>query len=202
MNQIAVTDQNPEGAVYSPLGHRPDGALYIVARTRLPPAALAAVLPGVVRRSIRAAGGRSADDGRASGREPHRPQIAGRSHGYLRGDGAAPGGARYIRRAELRRRAAAARNRDPVALGAQPRQIRRQFLAVGLRLLTIGSLLGLLGAALVGRALRSVLFDVSPIHPATLATTAFVIAGVTLAACLLPALGAARLSPTDALKDQ
>ena len=185
------------------MGHRPDGALYIVARTRLPPAALAAVLPDVVRQIDSEL---PVDDLQTMDARVAESLIGRRSPAVLTGIFAvmalllaALGTYGVLSYAVAQRRREIGIR---VALGAQPRQIRGQFLAVGLRLLTIGSLLGLLGAALVGRALRSVLFDVSPVHPATLATTAFVIAGVTLAACLLPALGAARLSPTDALKDQ
>ena len=89
-----------------------------------------------------------------------------------------------------------------VALGAQAHQIRGQFLALGARLLAMGTALGLLGAVLAGRAARSVLFDVPSLHPATLAVTAAVISGVTLAACVLPSRRAARISPVEALSDQ
>jgi putative ABC transport system permease protein len=68
------------------------------------------------------------------------------------------------------------------ALGATPDRIRRQFLVSGIRLLTAGSLLGLAGAAASGYAMRSLLFDVPALNPATLVFTEAIIAGVTLAA--------------------
>ena len=47
-----------------------------------------------------------------------------------------------------------------MALGAQREQIGTQFLSLGLRLLAAGTILGLIGAWLAGRAMQSVLFDV------------------------------------------
>src|SRR2546430_5787678 len=55
-----------------------------------------------------------------------------------------------------------------MALGAQTRQIGAQFLSLGLRLLAAGTILGLIGAWLAGRAMQSDLFDVPTLHIATL----------------------------------
>jgi ABC-type antimicrobial peptide transport system permease subunit len=89
-----------------------------------------------------------------------------------------------------------------IALGAQPQQIRRHFLALALRLLAAGTLLGLIGAWLTGQAMQALLFQVPPLHVATFAAAAGVIAVVSLIACLLPAHRAARISPMDALADE
>jgi ABC-type lipoprotein release transport system permease subunit len=51
----------------------------------------------------------------------------------------------------------------------------------------------------IGRAMHSVLFRVPPLHMATLAGTALILATVSLAACLLPSDGAASVSPLEAL---
>ena len=53
-----------------------------------------------------------------------------------------------------------------MALGAQREQIGAQFLSLGLRLLAAGTILGLIGAWLAGRAMQSVLFDVPTLHVA------------------------------------
>src|SRR5438552_582725 len=74
-----------------------------------------------------------------------------------------------------------------MALGAQRKQIGAQFLSLGLRLLAAGTILGLIGAWLAGRAMQSVLFDVPTLHLATLFGTAFVMNEVSLIACLIPA---------------
>ena len=89
-----------------------------------------------------------------------------------------------------------------MALGARPEQIRGQFLGLALRLLAAGTTLGLLGAWLTGRAMRTLLFQVPPVHAATFAAAAGIIGVVSLAACLLPARRAARVSPMEALADQ
>ncbi|MEJ7617864.1 MAG: FtsX-like permease family protein, partial [Pyrinomonadaceae bacterium] len=47
-----------------------------------------------------------------------------------------------------------------MALGALPAQIGRQFLSLGLRLLALGTILGVIGAWLAGRAMQSILFGV------------------------------------------
>jgi ABC-type lipoprotein release transport system permease subunit len=87
-----------------------------------------------------------------------------------------------------------------MALGAQPEQILRQFLGLGVRLLAIGLLLGLIGAWLVGRAMAGLLFDIGPMNPIVLGGTALMLAAVALLACLLPARRAAQVSPIEALR--
>ena len=63
-----------------------------------------------------------------------------------------------------------------MALGAQPGQIRIQFLSLSLRLLAAGTVLGLIGAWQAGRAMRSLLFQVPPLNVAVLAAAACVTA--------------------------
>jgi predicted permease len=87
-----------------------------------------------------------------------------------------------------------------MALGAVPDQIARQFLWLGLRLLAMGSLLGCVGAWATGRAMRGVLFEVESFHLPTLLGAAIALGLVTLIASLLPAMRAARISPTEALR--
>jgi ABC-type antimicrobial peptide transport system permease subunit len=89
-----------------------------------------------------------------------------------------------------------------MALGAQPRQIRIQFLSLSLRLLAAGTLLGLLGAWQAGRAMNTVLFHVQPLNLPILATAACVMGAVCFAACLLPSQRAARVSPREALTEE
>jgi len=86
-----------------------------------------------------------------------------------------------------------------MALGAMPRQIAGHFLGMGLRLFAIGSMLGVVGAWLAGKAMQGVLFGVPGLHLASLAATAAVLGTATLLACLLPALRAARVSPMSVL---
>jgi ABC-type antimicrobial peptide transport system permease subunit len=89
-----------------------------------------------------------------------------------------------------------------MALGAQTRQIGTQFLSLGLRLLAAGTILGLIGAWLAGRAMQSVLFDVPTLHVATLLGTALVMTAVSLVACLIPTRRATRVDPIEALRTE
>jgi len=88
-----------------------------------------------------------------------------------------------------------------MALGATPEQIRGQFLSLALRLLAAGIVFGVMGAWLAGQAMRTVLFHVPVFHIATLAAAAGVIGIVSLVACLVPSIRAARISPTVALAE-
>jgi ABC-type antimicrobial peptide transport system permease subunit len=87
-----------------------------------------------------------------------------------------------------------------MALGALPSQISRQFLSLGVRLLFIGTVLGVPATWLAGRAMQSVLFDVPPFHIATFVGSALIMGVVSLIACLLPILRASRVDPMVVLK--
>jgi len=87
-----------------------------------------------------------------------------------------------------------------MALGALPAQIRRQFLFLGVRLLLVGTGLGIAGAWLVGRAMHSLLFGVAPANPWVLGGTALLLGAVVLLACLLPSRRAAHTDPLSALR--
>jgi ABC-type antimicrobial peptide transport system permease subunit len=87
-----------------------------------------------------------------------------------------------------------------MALGALPQQIAGQFLRLGAALVVSGSALGAVGGWLTGRAMAGLLFGVGPIHPAVFAGTAGLLSAVAMAACLLPAVRAARVPPMEALR--
>jgi ABC-type antimicrobial peptide transport system permease subunit len=88
-----------------------------------------------------------------------------------------------------------------MALGAHPAQVRRAFVAQGLRLVAIGSMLGLACAWIAGRAMQGMLFGVPPVHVPTLTAAAVIVAAVTIVACLIPSRRAARISPMEALTE-
>lgn len=87
-----------------------------------------------------------------------------------------------------------------MALGAEPRQVLVQFLGLGAKLLLSGVSIGLFGAWAAGRAMRSLLFGVGPVHFGVLAATAGVMLSVVLLASLLPSRRASLVSPTEALR--
>jgi hypothetical protein len=86
-----------------------------------------------------------------------------------------------------------------MALGAEPRHIRRYFVQVSLRLLAGGVLLGLIGAWLTGQAMQAMLFRVPAFNLGILAGALCIMTLVSLAACSLPSQRAARISPMETL---
>jgi putative ABC transport system permease protein len=87
-----------------------------------------------------------------------------------------------------------------VALGAGRPAIVRMALGEGVRLVAIGSALGLAGGAGAGRLLRHLLFGVPALDPLTFVATASVFALVALAATYAPIRRALRVNPTQALR--
>ncbi len=87
-----------------------------------------------------------------------------------------------------------------LALGALPGDVLRLVLGRGLRLTLVGVALGLSGAALLTRLLANQLYGVEPLDPGTFAAGTAGLALVTLAACCVPALRAARVDPAIVLK--
>ena len=87
-----------------------------------------------------------------------------------------------------------------VALGAQSSDVLRQVLGEGARLAVAGLALGLAGAIAATRFMGTLLFGVKPVDPLTFAAVAAVLAGVTLAACYIPARRAMRVDPIVALR--
>jgi len=88
------------------------------------------------------------------------------------------------------------------AVGAQARDILHLILAEGLKLIAIGIGLGAVVAALVGRALEAQLFGVRPLDAPSLGAAALLFGIVALAACLLPAVRAARTDLLAALRQE
>jgi putative ABC transport system permease protein len=86
------------------------------------------------------------------------------------------------------------------ALGATPRAIVALVVRQGARLAAIGLVVGTLGALLLARYLRALLFGVGAYDPAAMLMAASVIAAVALAACIIPARRALRVDPMAALR--
>jgi predicted permease len=87
-----------------------------------------------------------------------------------------------------------------MALGARRREVLRMVLRQGLAIALVGVAVGVAGALALARFLRSLLYEVSPSDPLTLAMVA---TGLIVAAALasyVPARRAARVDPATALK--
>ena len=87
-----------------------------------------------------------------------------------------------------------------VALGAAPARLARMLVAQSLRPVTIGLASGLIVAFWTGRLIERFLFDVQSLDPMTYVTVAGSIIVITVVACAVPSLRAARLNPTVALR--
>lgn len=88
------------------------------------------------------------------------------------------------------------------AVGAQGHQIVQLVVGEGLKLVAGGLVFGAIVAILVGRLLRTLLFDVRPSDPLALGTAAVAFAAVALAACLLPAYRASRVELMESLRQE
>jgi ABC-type antimicrobial peptide transport system permease subunit len=88
------------------------------------------------------------------------------------------------------------------ALGADRLTVLRGVLEQGLEMTCIGLLAGLLAALMLTRLMETLLFDISPNDPATLAGVTALILAVATVASLVPALRATRVDPIVALKDE
>jgi predicted permease len=87
-----------------------------------------------------------------------------------------------------------------LALGAQPQQVRRQFLREGLMLTVAGVTTGLVAAALLTRMMASLLFGISRLDPLTYASMTLLVVVVAMTAAYVPARRASRNDPLTALR--
>ena len=87
-----------------------------------------------------------------------------------------------------------------MALGAGRAEILRLVVSQGVKLVALGGVLGLAGAFAATRWIESLLYNVPPRDPATLAGVTAVLALTALAACYIPARRATRVDPMVALR--
>ncbi|HZS17752.1 MAG TPA: ABC transporter permease [Candidatus Udaeobacter sp.] len=200
VKQAALTEGQGQGAVYLPYAYRDNASIFLVTRTSQRPEALAETLRKLVRAAHPLL---SVDNIRSMDTRVADSLITRRSPALLAGIFA---GVALLLAAigtyGVLSYAVAQRRREigiRMALGAQRGQIGSQFLSLGLRLLAAGTVFGLIGAVLAGRAMQSVLFDVQALHVATLLGTAFVMTVVSLVACSVPVRRATRVDPMEAL---
>ncbi len=86
------------------------------------------------------------------------------------------------------------------ALGARQSGILRLVLTRALRVVAAGALVGVVGARWLGDAMKSMLVDVSPHDPWTIAGVLLLLVLVTLLAALAPAYRATRIDPVTAMR--
>jgi putative ABC transport system permease protein len=87
-----------------------------------------------------------------------------------------------------------------LALGAAPSSIRRMILGEGLRVVGVGAVIGLIMAAGLAYAARSLLFGISAADPVTFISVTAIVLLVGLVAMWAPAVRAMRVDPVRTLK--
>ncbi|MDQ6621959.1 MAG: ABC transporter permease [Verrucomicrobiota bacterium] len=203
VKQAELAEAQGQGAVYLPFSYRDSNSVFVVTRTSQRPEAFAETL----RKLVRAADpGLAFDNVRSMDARVDESLMARRSPALL---AAIFAGVALLLAAigtyGVLSYAVAQRRREigiRMALGAQRGQISAQFLSLGLRLLAAGTVLGVIGAWMAGRAMRSILFDVPALPIAALLGTALVLGVVSLGACLIPARCASLVNPIEALRSE
>ncbi len=87
-----------------------------------------------------------------------------------------------------------------MALGAERGRVLKLVVKEGVVMAAVGLALGLGGSVLLARLVTSLLFGVAPFDPLTLLAVALVVLAVAGLSCLLPAVRAANLEPTQAMR--
>ena len=87
-----------------------------------------------------------------------------------------------------------------MALGADASSLRTMVLGEGMRVATIGVVLGLAGALAVSRGLEQLLYEVQPHDPATMTIAAVLFLAIAATATVLPARRATRVNPAVTLR--
>jgi ABC-type antimicrobial peptide transport system permease subunit len=89
-----------------------------------------------------------------------------------------------------------------MALGAESSSIFTLVLREGGLRVTLGAVLGLIGACFLRRTLQTQLYEIGAMDPRVVAAVAAMLIAVAMIACMLPARRAARTDPLIALTDQ
>jgi putative ABC transport system permease protein len=87
-----------------------------------------------------------------------------------------------------------------MALGARTNDVLREVIGQGIKLISIGITLGLVGTFATTQVLKSFLFGVTATDPLTFILISLLLASVALLACYLPARRATKVDPMVALK--
>jgi putative ABC transport system permease protein len=89
-----------------------------------------------------------------------------------------------------------------MAIGAESRQVSWMFLKAGLAQLAVSLALGVPAALALARLARFRLVEIEPTDPVTLVAVTALLAAVALAASLIPARRAARVTPVEVLRTE
>ena len=191
----------PTMTVYVPYWQRSRGEASLVARTAAGPGEIAAAIRRILRRldpEMPVPASRTMDDIVAESVAPRRFQttivlVFGASAVLLASLGiyglVAYSVAQRVRELGIR-----------MALGAMPGSLRQMVVRQALVPVAGGLALGVAGSVAAGRLIGGLLFGVSPLDPATVATVVAVLGTVAAVAGYVPARAATRVDPVTALR--
>jgi len=89
-----------------------------------------------------------------------------------------------------------------MALGATRAAVRGLVVRQGLAMAGVGVVVGLLAGSGLGSAMRSTVYEVTPLDPTTYVVAVVTLLVVTVVASWIPAARAAAVEPTRALKSE
>ncbi|HZE69969.1 MAG TPA: ABC transporter permease [Pyrinomonadaceae bacterium] len=199
--KYAGLDKESKPEMYAPLSQKPWPFLRIVVRAKIDPINLAAA----VRREVQTLDKDQPVDKITTMRSVVRTSIAPRSF-YMQLLGtfatlafvlAAVGIYGVVSYSVTQRRREVGIR---MALGASESDVLKLVLGEAFKLTAVGVGLGLGGALLATRVLRSLLFEVTPTDPFTFVTFSFLLAAVAVLASYLPARRATKVDPLVALR--
>jgi putative ABC transport system permease protein len=199
--RLTALDREPRATLYWPQAQLPSGAMTLMVRTSGPPRALAPAVRGEL-----AALDRDLPPGRVQTLEEVAAGSLERQRFLLRLLAAfalvaltlAAVGVYGVMSYTVVERIPEVGVR--LAVGASPGDIVRLILRDGIALAASGIVIGLVLAAAGAGALRTLLFEVPPRDPLSLAVVAALLLLATLAAAWLPARRASRIDPIKALR--
>jgi ABC-type antimicrobial peptide transport system permease subunit len=87
-----------------------------------------------------------------------------------------------------------------MAIGAQPGDVLRMIVGGGMKVATVGVIVGLIGAVTLARVTESTYFGIARFDPVSYAGTAALLLAVSALACYVPARRAMRVDPMVALQ--
>ena len=89
-----------------------------------------------------------------------------------------------------------------MALGAQKANVLSLVIGQGMKLVSLGILIGILGALGMTRVMRGLIYEVEPTDPLTFSGVSLLLITVAVLACWLPARRAADVDPMEALRHE
>jgi predicted permease len=89
-----------------------------------------------------------------------------------------------------------------LVLGATPGGVAGSVIAGVLPVVAAGGVTGFAGAVVTGRLMQSLLFGIEPLDPVALLVSPLLLAVIAVAACVLPAVRAARTDPAVCLRSE